>query len=253
MWPPTSTTLQRLERATSFAAVRDGLARVPDLAIGRARVSDGLVVMTGHGAFGPGGRPANTILVGGYEVVVVDPGDPDEAFLDAVEAEVAARGGRIAAIALTHVDPGHAAGSEELRARTGAPIVVGPGGAAPLSWAVTEIGDGATVGSGDGALTAVATPGHRPDHLAFLAADGTFFAGDALTDRPAVIMPPEGDADQHGATLTRIAGLLAAGTVKRVVPGHGPAVLADPAVAIAAAEAVLGISRRGRWRGSGAG
>jgi glyoxylase-like metal-dependent hydrolase (beta-lactamase superfamily II)/8-oxo-dGTP pyrophosphatase MutT (NUDIX family) len=239
MWPPTSTTLQRLERATSFAAVRDGLARAPEAAIGRVRVADGLVVMTGRSAFGPGGRPANTVLVGRQDVVVVDPGDPDEVFLDAIEAEVAAGGGRVVAIALTHVDPGHAAGSEELRARTGAPILVGPGGAAPLSWEVTEIEDAATVGEGDATLVAVRTAGHRPDHLAFLATDRTLIVGDALTDRPPVILPPEGDRAPHRATLIRIAGLVASGTVRRIVPGHGPAVLADPDAAIAAAQAAM--------------
>ena len=239
MWPPTSSTLQRLERASSFAAVRDGLALGPDRAIAIARVADGLRVMTGRTSFGPGGRPPNTVLVGRREVVVVDPGDPDEGFLDAIEAEVAAGGGRVVAIALTHVDPGHAAGSEELRARTGAPILVGPGGAAPLSWDVTEIGGEASVGEGDGAVVAVPTPGHRPDHLAFLTPDGTLIAGDALTDRPAVILPPEGDRDLHRATLATIAGLVEAGTVRRIVPGHGPAILAGPAAAIASAEAAL--------------
>ena len=117
---------------------------------------------------------------------------------------------------------------EELRARTGAPILVGPGGAAPLSWDVTEIGGEASVGEGDGAVVAVPTPGHRPDHLAFLTPDGTLIAGDALTDRPAVILPPEGDRDLHRATLATIAGLVEAGTVRRIVPGHGPAILADP-------------------------
>lgn len=239
MWPPTSTTLQRLERATSFADVRDGLALLPETEIGRTRVADALFVMTGRSAFGPGGRPANTVLVGRRDVVVVDPGDPDATFLDAIEAEVEARGGRIVAIALTHVDPGHAAGSEELAVRTGAPILVGRGGAASLSWAVDELDDEASVGEGDGAVVAVPTAGHRPDHLAFLAGDGTLLTGDALTDRPPVILPPEGDPALQRKTLARIARLVEAGTVRRIVPGHGPAILADPVAAIAAAASAV--------------
>lgn len=109
MWPPTSTTLQRLERAPSFGAIRAGLARSPEPPIGIERIDRALRVMTGQSAFGPAGRPANTVLVGRREVVVVDPGDPGEAFLDAIEAEVGRGGGRIVAIGLTHVDPGHAA------------------------------------------------------------------------------------------------------------------------------------------------
>jgi glyoxylase-like metal-dependent hydrolase (beta-lactamase superfamily II) len=165
---------------------------------------------------------------------VVDPGDPDEDVLDAIEATVAAGGGRIVAIALTHVDPGHAGGSEELNERTGAPILVGPGGAAPLSWAATEVADGTAVGSGDGALTAIATPGHRPDHLAFLLGDGTLLTGDAMTDRPTLVLPPEGDPDAQRTTHARIAALIADGTVRRLVPGHGPPILADPAALVSA-------------------
>ena len=234
MWPPTSTTLQRIERAASFAAIRDGLAVVPELTIGTERVAPGLTVMTGQSAFGPGGRPANTVLVGRRDVVVVDPGDPGEAFLDAIQAEVGRTGGRIVAIALTHVDPGHAAGSEDLHTRTGAPILTGPGGGADLSWAVTEIGDGAAVGD-DGRLTAVATPGHRPDHLAYLTRDGTLLGGDALTDRPSVILPPIGDPVAQAGSLARIGRLVADGTVVRIVPGHGPAVLDDTVAAVARA------------------
>ena len=175
----------------------------------------------------------NTVLVGRREVVVVDPGDPDEDVLDAIEATVVAGGGRIVAIALTHVDPGHAAGSAELAERSGAPVVVGPGGAASLSWAASEIADGASVGHGDGGLTALATPGHRPDHLAFLRPDGTLMTGDAITDRPTLVLPSEGDAAVHAATVERVRTLVAAGTVRRFVPGHGPAILADPAVILA--------------------
>ena len=84
-------------------------------------------------------------------------------------------------------------------------------------------------------MTAIATPGHRPDHLAFRTADGTLLAGDALTDRPTLIRPPEGDAADQRRSLARIAALVADGSVRRIVPGHGPAVLPDPASALASA------------------
>jgi glyoxylase-like metal-dependent hydrolase (beta-lactamase superfamily II)/8-oxo-dGTP pyrophosphatase MutT (NUDIX family) len=234
MWPPTSTTLQVLERAGSFDDVRSGLGRTFDLPIRVERIEPTLAVVTGRSAFGPAGRPTNTVLVGRREVVVVDPGDPDEDVLDAIEATVAAGGGRIVAIALTHVDPGHAAGSEDLNERTGAPILVGPGGAAPLCWVVTEIADGSVVGNGDGRLIAIVTPGHRPDHLAFLRGDGTLLIGDAVTDRPTLVLSPEGDPDAQRTTHARIAALIDEGTVRRLVPGHGPPIPADPAALLTA-------------------
>jgi glyoxylase-like metal-dependent hydrolase (beta-lactamase superfamily II)/8-oxo-dGTP pyrophosphatase MutT (NUDIX family) len=218
LWPPTSCTLQRLERAVDIGTIRDGLVLVDGLPFGRDVIDDGLTRLTGGKAFGPAGRPANTILVGQDRVVVVDPGDTDEDFIDLIEAEAAARGGRIAAIALTHVDPGHASGSVVLQERTGAPIFAGPGGAASLSWAVTEIGDGATVDLGDVRLLAISTPGHRPDHLAFQLPDATILSGDALTDRPTLVLPPRGNDQAARDSRDRIAALRPA----RIVPGHGP-------------------------------
>ncbi len=224
LWPPTSTTLQRLEGAADLAAVRVGLTLIEGLAFSRSELADGLLALTGGVAFGPAGLPANTLLVGRQRIVVVDPGDPDEAFLDRIEAEAAARGGRIVGIALTHVDPGHAAGSLELQERTGAPIVAGPGGGASLSWAVTEIGDGGRISDGDIPLVAIGTPGHRPDHLAFRLPDSTILSGDALTDRPTLVLPPRGDPQAARESLARIAALRPA----RIVPGHGPVIRPSP-------------------------
>lgn len=235
LWPPTSTTLQRLERAPDVDAVRAGLALIDGLPFTREELGGGLVRLTGGTAFGPAGRPANTILVGQGRIVVVDPGDPDEAFIDQVEAEAAALGGRIVAIALTHVDPGHAAGSIELHERTGAPIYAGPGGAASLSWPVIEVADGTSIELGDIPLGVVGTPGHRPDHLAFRLADSTILSGDALTDRPTLVLPPAGDVAHARASLERLAGAGA----RRIVPGHGP-LLDDPSAAIRTALEGLG-------------
>jgi glyoxylase-like metal-dependent hydrolase (beta-lactamase superfamily II)/8-oxo-dGTP pyrophosphatase MutT (NUDIX family) len=234
LWPPTSTTLQRLERARDMAGIRSGLGLIEGLPYSVRGLGGGVVALTGGHAFGPTGRPANTLLVGQERVVVIDPGDPDEMFIDRIEAEAASLGGRIVAIALTHVDPGHAAGSLELHERTGAPILAGPGGAAVLSWPVEEVGDGATIGLGDTALSVIATPGHRPDHLAFGLSDGTILSGDALTDRPTLILPPQGDV---GAARTSLERLIALGP-RRIVPGHGDPIEA-PDRAIRAALAGL--------------
>jgi endoribonuclease LACTB2 len=235
LWPPTSTTLQRLERAPDIDAVRAGLALVDGLPFTREELGGGLIRLTGGVAFGPAGRPANTILVGQERIVVVDPGDPDEAFVDRIEAEAAALGGRIVAIALTHVDPGHAAGSIELHERTGAPIYAGPGGAASLSWSVIEVADETSIELGDVQLDVVGTPGHRPDHVAFRLPDSTILSGDALTDRPTLVLPPAGDVSHARASLERLGAV----EPRRIVPGHGP-VLDDPMAAIRTALEGLG-------------
>ena len=50
----------------------------------------------------------------GQRLVLVDPGDPTGPALDRAIELAAERGGRIVAVALTHVDPDHAAGAEAL-------------------------------------------------------------------------------------------------------------------------------------------
>ncbi len=233
LWPPTSTTLQRLERAVDMEAVRTGLELVDGLPFTRRDLAGGVIALTGGQAFGPAGRPANTLLVGHRWVVVVDPGDQDENFTDRIEAEVATLGGQVMAIVLTHVDPGHAAGSLELHERTGAPILAGPGGQAVLPWPVTEIGDGSTV-DGDEPITVVGTPGHRPDHIALRLGDSTVLSGDALTDRPTLVMPPAGDRVAAADSIRRIAGLRPG----RIVPGHGE-LIDDPDSAVRSALTAL--------------
>ncbi len=226
LWPPTSTTLQRLERAETIDDVRTKLVLGPEPPMTVERLAGGVVRLTGRTVLGPTGTPANAYLVGLERVVVVDPGDPGAAFLDALEAEVAAGGGRIVGILLSHVDPGHASGSEELRARTGAPITCGPGGGASLCWMVDEVGDGAVVTAGDRPIRLLATPGHRPDHLAFRLDDGSVLTGDALGSQPTLVLGPEGDPAAQRETLLRFREL----GMPRILPGHGP-VLEGAAVA----------------------
>ena len=219
MWPPTSTTLQRLERAVSFEEISDGLARAEEPPIGIERISPDLRVLTGQSAFGPAGRPANTVLVGQREVVVVDPGiraRRSSTRSRRRSRRVAGGSSRSPSPTSTPVTPRDRTSSTRERA---APILVGPGGATPLSWPAVEIGDGATVGTGDGLMTAIATPGHRPDHLAFRTADGSLLAGDALTDRPALIRPPEGDARTSAARSSGSRRSLPAGRFGGSSPG----------------------------------
>jgi glyoxylase-like metal-dependent hydrolase (beta-lactamase superfamily II) len=92
------------------------------------------------------------------------------------------------------------------------------------------VADATVIDLGDLPLTVIATPGHRPDHLALRLPDSTILSGDALTDRPTLVLAPAGDVTAARASLRRLAGL----GPPRVVPGHG-AVLDDPAAAIRAA------------------
>ena len=134
--------------------------------------ADGVVRIEMPAGGGVAGQPVKAYLVGRRSFVLVDPGDPTGPALERAVVEAAERGGTIRAIALTHVDPDHAAGAEALAEQLGIPVLVGPGGGRPLPYDVRELADGEVIDAGDVPLRVVSTPGPRPDHLAFVARRG---------------------------------------------------------------------------------
>ena len=156
----------------------------------------------------------NTWVLGRDPAWIVDPGPDLAAHVDAVAGEVARRGGA-GGIALTHDHDDHAGALATLLARLGDP---------PVAAARHPAGVG--IGEGDrfGPLTAVATPGHAPDHLAFVAG-GVCFSGDAVLGQGSVFIAPD-----PGAMAGYLDGLqrLRRLDLRWICPGHGPPV-ADPA------------------------
>jgi glyoxylase-like metal-dependent hydrolase (beta-lactamase superfamily II) len=149
----------------------------------------------------------NTWVLGRHPAWVVDPGPALAAHLDAVAAEVAARGGA-GGIALTHDHEDHAEGVAALRERLGGPPV-----AAARFPADVALGDGDAFGP----LRALAIPGHADDHLAFVAGRAAF-TGDAVLGEGSVFV-----ADRLGdylAGLERLREL----RLEVLCPGHGPPV-----------------------------
>ncbi len=193
-------------------------------------------------------RGTNTYLVGDREVAVIDPGPASDTHLAAILG--ATGGGRITDILVTHAHRDHSALAPALAARTGAPVrAFGPAAAgrsavmARLAAAGLRGGEGvdggfvpdATLADGDRLaragweITALWTPGHMGNHMAFVW-NGSAFSGDLVMGwSTSVIAPPDGDAAafRHGC------GRLADAAPRVLWPGHGPPV-ADPAGRIAA-------------------
>jgi glyoxylase-like metal-dependent hydrolase (beta-lactamase superfamily II) len=155
----------------------------------------------------------NTWVLGRWPAVVVDPGPDDDGHLRTV-LETA---GRVAAIVLTHDHPDHAPGAARLSATSGAPVL-----AARPPEGGERLHDGQVVRAPGVAITAVPTPGHTPDHVAFLGEGGALFTGDAVLGRgTSVIDPPEGDLAQYLRSLRRMREL----GPRVIYPGHGPVAL----------------------------
>lgn len=170
--------------------------------------------MVGVRAANPGPftlQGTNSWLVGRSPCWLIDPGPQLPAHVDALVGEARARGG-LAAIALTHDHSDHAEAVPALRRRFPEARLFAARGEVDQ-----RVGDGDAVGP----LLAVATPGHAPDHLAFLF-DGAVFSGDAVLGEGSVfIWPDPGALAGYLAALHRLrdsgADVLA--------PGHGPLVL----------------------------
>ncbi len=176
MWLPTSATLQQLEHVTSLDQVRERLApgRLGEGEVQVVSPEVTRIVMPAGG--GVAGQPVCAYLVGRWSHVLVDPGDPTGPGLEQAIAIARSRGGSIAAVALTQVDPDHAAGTEALAEMLGIPVVSGPGGGRPLPYPVQELADEAIVPFGDVRLQAISAPGPGPGHLCFLVGERREFA-----------------------------------------------------------------------------
>jgi glyoxylase-like metal-dependent hydrolase (beta-lactamase superfamily II) len=155
----------------------------------------------------------NTWIAGSDPAWLVDPGPALDEHRDAIVAELERLGG-LGGIALTHDHHDHADGVAAIRARfDGAPLA---GGRGPVD---VRLADGVTFGP----LRAVATPGHAPDHFAFVCGRAAL-TGDAVLGEGSVFIAPD-----PGALSGYLDGLrrLRALDLDLLAPGHGP-VVADP-------------------------
>jgi glyoxylase-like metal-dependent hydrolase (beta-lactamase superfamily II)/8-oxo-dGTP pyrophosphatase MutT (NUDIX family) len=221
MWLPTSATLQQLEHVTSIRQIRERLAPGRLGAVDVEAVSPDVTRIVMPAGGGVAGQPICAYLVGRRRHVLVDPGDPTGPAIDEAIALAASRGGSIVAIALTQVDPDHAAGTEALAEILRIPVIAGMGGGRPLPYPVEEVADGSIVPFGDVPLRAFATPGPGPEHLAFLVGERSQLAisGDLDGRRGArAVVGPWNDA-AAAASRDRLRGLAPGATW---LPGHPP-------------------------------
>ncbi len=172
----------------------------------------------------PGLGDNSYLLRSGDEAVLVDPQRDAWRFLQAAESlEV-----RIRAVLETHVHNDYVSGAHEVRAATGAELVLPARGG--YEFAHERADEGYELEIGDLRLTAMATPGHTPEHLSWLVAEvaadapqGVFSGGSLLVGsagRTDLLGPGHTDelTRSQYETITRLAALPEGAAV---LPTHG--------------------------------
>lgn len=157
---------------------------------------------------------------GAARAVVVDPGPPDEAHLDAV---LAAADGRIGAILLTHHHLDHSESAKAFAARVGCGVrALDPA----YRLGAEGLADGDVVEVDGLEVHVVATPGHTADSLSFvLPAERAVLTGDTVLGRgTTVVAHPDGQLGAYLDSLDRLHALAEREEATVVWPGHGPVI-----------------------------
>jgi glyoxylase-like metal-dependent hydrolase (beta-lactamase superfamily II) len=150
-----------------------------------------------------------TWLVGARTVAIIDPGPADAGHLDAIAAEV---GDSEPVILLTHGHPDHAAGASTLAGMLRCTM---------RSVARGDLAEGDVIATDAGALVALRTPGHTPDHVSFhWPSERAAFVGDLMMGGldTALVAAPEGSLHDYLASLERLRAL----QCRVLHPAHGP-------------------------------
>ena len=149
------------------------------------------------------------------EALVVDPAYAIEQYLAAAEEE----GVRIVRVLETHTHADHVSGHGRFALEHGVPVSIHP--AAEPQFPFDPLADGQVVEVGATRVRVVHTPGHRPEHCAFVVDERAVLTGDSLlvgdAARPDLAVEAREGAQDLFRSLRRLVELPAETTV---YPGH---------------------------------
>ena len=171
---------------------------------------------------GPTGN--NTYLLPGRIDTLIDAGVGNAEHIESVAR--ALEGRPLALVLITHGHSDHLNGVPAIVARwPGARVRQFGSGDRPIQ-------DDEVIEAGDGAVKAIHTPGHSPDHLCFAEGEDMgedIFCADLIRSGGTIVIPASrgGDLTQYLASLQRVRSL----RPSRLLPGHGP-IIDDPIKAI---------------------
>lgn len=171
----------------------------------------------------------NAYLIGKEDALLVDPAARNDALDTAISDRT------VGHIAVTHHHPDHVGAVSEYAAETGATVWARQGRKESFTEATDTSSDrtfrGETaIETGDGKVHILETPGHAPEHVAYVINDETqrVLVGDlAMASSSVVVGAPEGDMRAYLGSLRRVY----ARNPDVLYPGHGSSI-EDPRTVI---------------------
>ena len=236
MAPPTLFIIRTLAaHGSRVDGIAQALTSIPEAHHGlvrRIEVRAGMFLYPVRTPTLPPATHTNCYIVGGNELIVVDPASPyeeEQKELDTLIDSLLAEGRKVREILVTHHHHDHWAGVDHLRNRLSVPVAAHPLTVQRLSNSLKidrTVEDNELIGlEGDPGwrLRVLHTPGHTRGHISFYEENsGAVLTGDLVVGVGTVVIdPPEGNMVQYYASLNR---LLELPKLSTLLPAHGPAI-----------------------------